>query len=777
MTTAELTFSLVVNTTDRAEALRTLLRSLEHQSYPHFEVIVVVGPTRDHTWQVLSDYEGRVRVLRCPTANLSRSRNIGLLAARGDIVAFIDDDAVPSHGWLEQLARLLRDPFVDATGGMVYTIYPQYATVQHRIGICSSLAEHVDVRGSWLEHLVPPGEGSQWAARMMGTNMAFRRPALLGIGGFDEFYVYIAEESDLALRLVNAGRIIQPAKEAPVYHAPASSRNRQMFTPKGRWWLQTRSSVYFAIKNGLAAGDPYRSILVRCRRLVLGHWDWYNQLRREGIVTLWEQLGMSVAELRGAASGFLNGLFRPRRLIPLRSIEASKITTAPIQPFQVENSSHQPAVDPVQGHQPSISMPDPPLRVCLLSMGYPPAQFDGVGRLTHLMARGLFERGHTVHVVTRGEREQVSFYDGAYVHQIAPRLEHYHQYQGLPNLYHSLNHGHAVYEQVRRLVLNDGIQLVDSPLWQVEGFVTLVSGIAPVVVRLVTSLRQIRALQKDRDHETALMEDMEHYLLEHAAHLMPNTQATWETISRLYRLRPVDRRHTIVPYGMAPASEADVRPFDLKCAPERFTILYVGRLEKRKGILDLFQAIPRIVAHVPNVKFIIAGSDNSRHDGFQHQTGMDYPAYFAQHYQKYASYVEFKGTVEDEALQTLYQSCDLFTAPSLYESFGLIYLEAMNFAKPVVGCRAGGVPEVVDHAVTGLLVDPQAPAALAEAVVSLLKSPQHLRDMGLAGRQRLMERFTYLGMARAFEQVYRMMLRSYEAHRVGETTMIEAGVK
>jgi glycogen(starch) synthase len=182
-------------------------------------------------------------------------------------------------------------------------------------------------------------------------------------------------------------------------------------------------------------------------------------------------------------------------------------------------------------------------------------------------------------------------------------------------------------------------------------------------------------------------------------------------------------------------------------------------LEKRKGILDLFQAVPLVLGRLPNVRFIIAGQDNSHHDGFQQRMGMDYVAYFAHRYGEFAPYVEFKGMVSDEMLQSLYQSCDLFVAPSLYESFGLIYLEAMNYAKPVVGCRSGGVPEVVDHDVTGLLVEPEAPRALAEAIVDLLQSPGRLRDMGMAGRQRLLDKFTYLEMARNFEEVYRRVIR------------------
>jgi glycosyltransferase involved in cell wall biosynthesis len=120
--------------------------------------------------------------------------------------------------------------------------------------------------------------------------------------------------------------------------------------------------------------------------------------------------------------------------------------------------------------------------------------------------------------------------------------------------------------------------------------------------------------------------------------------------------------------------------------------------------------------------------------------------------------VRFLGEVPEDKLNALYQSCDLFVAPSLYESFGLIYLEAMNFAKPVIGCRAGGVPEVVNDGVTGRLVDPNSPKQLAEAIVALLRSPRTLYEYGMAGRQRLLDYFTHVHMARSFERIYRRVL-------------------
>lgn len=762
MTPAEPAVSLIVNTIDRAGPLQKLLCALEQQSYPHFELIVVVGPTQDDTLQVLSAYEGRIRVLHCPEANLGRSRNIGLLAARGDIVTYIDDDAVPCRRWLEQLVRLFRSEGMAATGGAVYLIDPAYPLLQHRIGIISSLAEQVDVRSSWLEHLVPPGEGNTWTTRMMGTNMAFRRDALLRIGGFDEFYVFIGEETDLALCLANAGEIVHPVLEAPVYHAPASSRNRTPFSHQGRWWLNTRSDIYFCLKNGPAAGDPFSSIVRRCLHLIHGHWLWYRDLRRAQEIGWGQYLHFCAQEIRGAASGLVGGLFRSSQRLTASQSQTAPQAGQPIVPFQNEHSAHQPAVDPVSGETASISLVDPPLRICLSSAFYPPHHYDGVGRLTHLMAQGLFQLGHTVHVVTHGDQDQVSFYDGAYVHQLTPRLERYHRYRQTPNLYHALNRSQGVYEEVQRLILNDGVQLLDSPVWLFEGLVTASSGILPVAVRLVTPLRKIAALHKDRDQDTRLQGDMEKALIERASHLLPNSQATLDTVCHLYGLEFEPDRYTIVPYGLVPAPDEQIRPFEPQRQVEDLTVLFVGRLEKRKGIADLLEAIPRVLRQVPNARFVIAGEDNSRHDGFWHRTGTDYAHDFARRHPGHSQRVEFLGHIDDDVLQDLYRSCDLFVAPSLYESFGLVYLEAMNYAKPVIGCRSGGVPEVIDHDATGLLVDPGEPAALAEGIVSLLNSPTRLREMGLAGRHQVLHRFSYLQMARRFEAVYRSMIRHFE---------------
>ncbi|MCS6827519.1 MAG: glycosyltransferase [Caldilinea sp.] len=771
MPNVEHTFSVIVNTTDRAASLKILLQALEHQSYPHFEVIVVVGPTHDNTLDILKEYEGRLRILHCPVANLSVSRNIGLRAARGEIVAYIDDDAVPSRNWLLQLNRIFANPLIAATGGVVYLVHPAHSAVQHRLGIISALAEQYDVRSGLLDKLPTTGAERFWTMRMMGTNMAYRRSALLAIGGFEEFYEWVYDDADVALRLAAAGFGVYPVQEAPVYHVPASSRNREVFTYNGRWWIQTKAAVYFSIRNGRAFGVPSKDILRRIAYFVHGHLVWNADLFRRKKISLSQFLKASALEVKGALSGAAKAFSTPTSTD--KSVENSHpLPNDPIQPFLNNASGTQGSIDPVTGRRPSVRLVEPPLRIALLSFNYPPERYEGVGRSTNMLAKGLFELGHTVHVLTHGSRETVSFYDGAYVHRVPYRLDRYMHYRRLSKVHHLLNYSHAVHERLYRLRLNDDIQIVDTPLWLTDGFVTAVSGMLPVVVRPVTAQRQIAELQHQRDDDLRLVGEIEEELLRHAQFIVANSHATVRALRQVYNLTDKMKQIDVIPYGIEAVEESETRPFPFHEPPTKLTVLYVGRLEKRKGVADLFQAIPKVLRIVPHVEFIIAGADNSEADGFKRKTGLSYPAYFRKRYPECAASVQFLGEVSEERLQTLYQSCHLFVAPSLYESFGLIYLEAMNYAKPVIGCRAGGIPEVVDDGVTGRLVDPESPEQLAEAMAALLQSPRTLYEYGVAGRQRLLDRFTHIHMARGFAQVYRRVLAETAAMAQSQPTPV-----
>jgi len=240
-------FSIVINTLNRATLLAKTLESLRWLKYRgRFEVIVVNGPSTDHSQEVIDAWLPAIRAGRCEVANLSVSRNIGICMARGDIVAFIDDDAIPEPEWLEQLARAYIDPAVGAAGGLVFdqTGY----SYQYEYSSATRLAN-----ANWrltrpADHLAYPGAFE--FPYLQGTNASFRRSALLEVGGFDEEIEYYLDETELCCRLVDAGYLIRQLPNAFVHHkfAPSNIRNEHKIT-RYRYPV-IKNKLYFALKHG-----------------------------------------------------------------------------------------------------------------------------------------------------------------------------------------------------------------------------------------------------------------------------------------------------------------------------------------------------------------------------------------------------------------------------------------------------------------------------------------------------------------------------------------------
>jgi glycosyltransferase involved in cell wall biosynthesis/GT2 family glycosyltransferase len=745
--------------------LWTLLRALDHQSYDDFEVVVVIGPTHDYSVEMVrSEFPDRVTVVRCPEFNLSCSRNLGLEHAAGEVVAFIDDDAVPSSTWLEQIADAYGDePEIAGAGGRTHLVPPGHGQVQFLFGLVSVLAEQQDVRSNPMRPVpfVAPPEGV--FPRFHGTNMTYRLDALRQIGGFDERFEYLFDDADIAVRLGRQGLRLEQLPDAVVYHAPEQGRNRGAHPYDLNWYSWLRSSVYFVLKNGRETLGLSAALGAAVRR-ISGFFTSIRDLVADGRMPP-DLARKARGQLRrGAVEGLWQGVVGRRR-IPDRL----STTARPFTPFKRPESRRMPAASPYRpsGGADMQPMETEPLRICLLSVGIPPKSTHGVARSTATLARGLVELGHHVHVITSGRRRRVVCRDGVFVHQVASaELDRYRALSRdtYPNLVHWLHHSQSVHEVVTELVRSDRIQIVDSPLWGLDGIVTAVAGTIPVAVRVVTAMKQIAAVHDQPSDENRMIAELERELLDRADLVISNSSSTTEAVREVYGLDP-QRYFGEVPYGMVPSGDDDVVPLRIE-APEEPIVLFVGRLEGRKGILELFEAIPPALASCPSARFVIVGEDNSREDGFMARRGCDYPTFFSRTWPSHRDRVTFRGHVDDDELTELYRSCDLFVAPSHYESFGLIFLEAMDMARPVIGCAAGGPTDIIVDGRTGLLVPPRDPARLAHAIIELLGDHGRRRQMGLEGRRRLLERFTHTTMAAGFVDLYReVVTRSPAAGR------------
>ena len=161
-------------------------------------------------------------------------------------------------------------------------------------------------------------------------------------------------------------------------------------------------------------------------------------------------------------------------------------------------------------------------------------------------------------------------------------------------------------------------------------------------------------------------------------------------------------------------------------------ILSVARLVPHKRIDRLVEIMPRVLAAVPRARLVIAGTGEQE----EHLKRMvaDSPA---------GSSIALLGEVSPEEKFECYARSDVFALATDYEGFGLIFLEANAFGKPVVATRVGGVPEAVEHGVSGLLVEPGDSQALGDAIIRLLSNPEEARRLGEGGRRRVETEFTW----------------------------------
>jgi glycosyltransferase involved in cell wall biosynthesis len=189
------------------------------------------------------------------------------------------------------------------------------------------------------------------------------------------------------------------------------------------------------------------------------------------------------------------------------------------------------------------------------------------------------------------------------------------------------------------------------------------------------------------------------------------------------------------------AAERDRLRSELGLPPDALLVALIGRVEDQKGVDALVRVAVPVTAQVPRAHVVVVG-DGTRRTAMERlaaELGI-------------AGRMHFTGWRHD--LGPVVRAIDVLALPSRWEAFGIVNLEAMAAAKPVVGYAVGGVPEVVVHGETGLLSPPGAEDDLARDLVRVLTDPALAVRLGEAGRRRLLECFTPERMAQAHVELY-----------------------
>ena len=233
------------------------------------------------------------------------------------------------------------------------------------------------------------------------------------------------------------------------------------------------------------------------------------------------------------------------------------------------------------------------------------------------------------------------------------------------------------------------------------------------------------------------------------AAIVTNSNSVSEFVSRFERISP--QKFTTIYNGIDP-ERFDVRVDRVVKRKELCldggspTICCIGRIVVQKGHRYLLESLPRVIKAFPEVQLLIVGGD----ERIPHET--DYEAVCEMVERLHlSSYVRFLGWQRD--IPEILQAIDVLVMPSLWEGFGLTIAEAMAARKPVVATAVDGIPEVVVHGETGLLVPSKDPEALAEAIIFILSQPQRAKQMGEAGRARVEAMFDIRKTTRMWERL------------------------
>jgi glycogen(starch) synthase len=717
--------SVVLNTCNRGAFIGDTLEGLKQQTYDNFEVIVVNGPSFDNTEKVVKQYH--IRYYTAPY-NISVSRNVGIAHAAGEIIAFIDDDAVPEPRWLEDLVKAYDDPKVGAAGGLVYN--HNGSEFQFCYGM-------IDMWGYPQLRQDKPYDFNEPRAEHyninIGTNASYRRKPLIEIGGFDEEIEYYHDESDVCVRMVNHGFKVAQLGNAYVHHKMAPSSRRDDSKTVTNWDAIVKNSIYFAIKHTQGLAPLNRRLItpfvkeskkfpVMLRDLFKGQ---YNP---------WQYIVRNISLIRAIYRGYKRGFSANRKMLKGYKYRP--------EDFLLYKKSS----DLVDGSAKDI---------ILITQGYPPTNTDGISRYNNTLAKELANRGHRVYVVTKNIQKgnNIFYRDKHWIYFHDPS-SYKEPVTGFERTDSVLALSKSAYATAKGISEKIKIDLVLAPLWDVEGIALIRHKIAPTVLTLMSPLKKVVETQWYwlEDPSLEIMYELEKYCIENADGVMAISNAIKKTIGKDYAInwKEIEKKKLVevLPLGVDESFLKNAATGPSKDKPkDKVKLLFVGRFEKRKGIDLLLTALPGLLMSNKDLEVHLVGNSNILDEDKVNL----YSAFTKANKSKpWFNQIIKHGYVTDEELAELYKNCDVFVAPSRYESFGLIFIEAMAFGKPLVGADVGGIPEILKDGKNGLLFEPGNAKDLEDKLSRLISDEKLRTQMGIESRLILEDKFSSSKMGKKF---------------------------
>jgi len=707
------TVSIVICTYNRADYLDRVLHYLTRQYDSRFEVVVVNGPSTDHTDTVINKWREKIRCYQNPSRNLSISRNIGIKESCGDIVAFIDDDAIPFADWVGQILSEYNSVPIKVAGIGGVTFYA---------GSLEYQADDIVIDSYGTGKINPSFDdlsNSNNYRTLLGTNSSFKREVLVGIGGFDEEYDYFLDESDVCLRLLENSKYLLHSREINLRHEFAQSDNR-LNKYNFNWYSICKNTAYFSCRFNGGYSEKVESEIRN--RIEMDRINHLKQGLRDGDISMDEFVEMKDDIWQAVIDGMERSK-QPRKLSDALAVN-----------------------DNVFKGYVAKSIDFKCLHIVLVTKEFPPfTKGGGVGALYYHLASELLILGHRVSVVVQGSEYHVHDRGRFKLYFVPHQVkEEFKTKSDIAN--RNLNWSLSVAQLVINIDSVQPISIIDGCVWDAETYALSLYKEklkVPLVVRLVTPFYVACSINnwQIKQDEVDLLMGIERALVANADAVVAISDSITETFSRHYGM-VMDERWRRIYAGITPWATFDIGEgyaelqnmpaiADAKKAAKK-VFLFVGRLELRKGVDVLLQAIDIFVSEFGkrgDFIFVLAGSDcmgvEENLDGCLSSWSR--------------KYVHLTGDVSDSDREKLYNIADVVVFPSKYESFGLVPLEAFVHSTPVVGSNKGAIPEVVQDGVSGLIFNGDDAKDLAECIKRLYLDDEFLARLSHGAKARVRE--------------------------------------
>jgi glycogen synthase len=270
-------------------------------------------------------------------------------------------------------------------------------------------------------------------------------------------------------------------------------------------------------------------------------------------------------------------------------------------------------------------------------------------------------------------------------------------------------------------------------------------------MRLRRTLGAFRRLQwpeaSPRAPKVDWQSDPEREAAVHADQISAPSSAIWERLEREWKLDPAVRFDVPLPY--APSE----RLLALSTERSTRTILFLGRLEVRKGIIELAKALPEVLSSDPAIRMMFVGRPLAAPDGRG-----SFADWLRRKLSRYAGKLDFVDHVPQDQLPGVFGSADVAVFPSRWESFGYVCLEAMAAGCGVLASRDGGMAELLDGGRCGVLVDPSSSSELSVGIRLLLENPGARQRLAVAARERVLQSYSPAALLKRYEEGYQLAI-------------------